>query len=342
MRMVISFCSMASTPTPTPIQATASPTKGAPRKKARAAPASTVAPKQFCATVFPDTPLPDRFVAAVREIERVLKGPVWLIVQDVPPVRGRPTPPFHDIDDHLLRGFLDSRFSIPTKPINVIIESPGGSAKIAYQLADLFRRHCGGFNVFVAEWAKSAATLFVLGASNIYLSKYAEIGPLDVQVFDAEREDYCSALDEVQALERLNAFALQAVDAGMLLLSSRSGKSVRTLLPLVHSFVSDMLRPLFEKLDTVHYTQMSRLLKVGEEYAVRLLEREYGHPRADEIARQLVNGYPEHGFYIGREESARIGIKTLAGDGDLEKALDEFKHAMHHLNVIGQLREIKP
>jgi hypothetical protein len=323
-----------------PIQG-GSPAKVSSRKKAQATTAA-VAQKQFCATIFPDTPLPDQFVAAVKEVERVLKGPVWLIVQDAPPARGRPTPPFQGIDDHLLRGFLDSRFSIPTKPINVVIESPGGSAKIAYQLANLFRLHCGGFNVYVAEWAKSAATLFVLGASNIYLSKYAEIGPLDVQVFDAEREDYCSALDEVQALERLNAFALQAVDAGMLLLASRSGKSVRTLLPLVHSFVSDMLRPLFEKLDTVHYTQMSRLLKVGEEYAVRLLERKYGHPGADEIARQLVNGYPEHGFYIDRREAKRIGIETLDGDNDLEKALDEFKHAMHHLNVIGQLKEIKP
>jgi len=298
-------------------------------------------PKQFCATIFPGTPLPDEFVAAVREVERLLKGPVWLIIQDVAPTRGR-SPHFHEMDDSILNGFLDSKSSIPNKPINIIIDSPGGSAKIAYQLANFFRLHCGGFNVYIPEWAKSAATLFVLGASNVYLSKYAEIGPLDVQVFDAEREDFCSALDEVQALERLNAFALQAVDAGMLLLSSRSGKSVSALLPHVHRFVSDMLRPLFEKLDTVHYTQMSRLLKVGEEYAIRLLERKYGRPGADDIARQLVNGYPEHGFYIDRGEASRIGLKTLGNQDELEQALDVLKHAMHGHVVIGQLKEIKP
>jgi hypothetical protein len=241
-----------------------------------------------------------------------------------------------------VHGFINDKDSIPKKPINIILDSPGGQAKAAYQLANFFRLHCGGFNVYVPEWAKSAATLFALGASKVYLSKYAEIGPLDVQIFDPEREDTCSALDEVQALERLNAFALQAVDSGMLLLANRSGKSMGTLLPVVLHFVSEMLRPLFEKLDTVHYTQMSRLLKIGEEYAIRLLEPKYGRPRADEIARQFVNAYPEHGFYIDRAEAAKIGLRTEGNPPDLEDALENLKAAMHGMVVVGQLKEIKP
>lgn len=74
-----------------------------------------------------------------------------------------------------------------------------------------------------------------------------------VQVFDFEREDYSSALNEVQALGRLNAFALQAVDTGMILFSGRSGKTLGSLLPMVQDFVAEVMRPLFEKIDTVHY-----------------------------------------------------------------------------------------
>lgn len=304
--------------------------------------AEAVAPKKFGATIHPNTSLPDEFVAAVREVEAILKTPAWLIVQDVPLGAGRDHPRFHALDDTVLNAFLGIRASLPTEPINIVMDSPGGQVKPAFQLANLFRLHCGGFNVYIPEWAKSAATLFVLGASNIYLSRFAELGPLDVQIYDAEREGFCSALDEVQALERLNAFALQAVDAEMLLLASRSGKSLGTLLPHVLHFVSEMLRPLFEKLDTVHYTQMSRLLKVGEAYAIRLLEARYGKQRAEEIARQLVNEYPEHGFYIDRNEAARMGLKTLAPPDDLAGALDKLKDAMHGLVVIGQLKELKP
>ena len=162
-------------------------------------------------------------------------------------------------------------------------------------------------------------------------------------MFDPEREDTCSALDEVQALERLNAFALQALDAGVIFLKTRSGKSVGTLLPPMLHFVSEMLRPLFEKLDTVHYTQMSRLLKIGEAYAIRLLEPKYGKPRAEEIARLLVNEYPEHGFYIDRNEATRIGLKMAVPNAGLEAALENLKevvHGMNHPVIVGQLEEV--
>jgi hypothetical protein len=295
--------------------------------------------RKFGATIFPHGPLPDEIVKAARAVEAVLKGPAWWIIQDT---TGGTQRPFHTLDSHVHRAFMDSKASLPEKkPINLVVDSPGGMAGIAYELAMLFRSRCGGFNVYIPEYAKSAATLLALGASNIWLAKHAEIGPLDVQVFDPERENVQSALDEVQSLERLNAFALQAVDAGMIFLASRSGKSFESLLPRVLHFVSEMLRPMFEKLDTVHYTQMSRLLKIGEEYAIRLLEPRYGKDKGEQIARQLVNGYPEHGFFIDSSEANRIGLKTLTPDDDLTRALEGLREVMHGHILIGQLKEIK-
>ena len=59
--------------------------------------------------------------------------------------------------------------------------------------------------------------------------------------------------------------------------------------PGVQNFVGTMVQPLFEKIDTVHYTQMSRLLKIAEEYASRLLRSKYGYKKATEIARHFVH-----------------------------------------------------
>jgi hypothetical protein len=251
------------------------------------------------------------------------------------------SPPFHELDDHTRDAFIASvRLLPPGEPITILIDSPGGSAKCAYQLASFLRKHCGGFKVIIPDYAKSAATLLVLGADEIVMSKHAELGPLDVQIFDYEREDYSSALNEVQALERLNAFALQAVDAGMMLLGGRSGKSVATLLPLMQNFVANMLRPLFEKIDTVHYTQMSRSLKVAEEYAVRLLKRKFPKEYAEEMARHLVHDYPDHGFYIDHAEAATFGLKTILPTGKLENAIEEMVRNLQGVVAIGKLEEV--
>ena len=77
----------------------------------------------------------------------------------------------------------------------------------------------------------SAATLLTLGADGILMGPDASLGPLDAQIFDIETEMYGSVLNEVQALERLRAYALESVDETMQLLVTRTGKRVETLLP---------------------------------------------------------------------------------------------------------------
>ena len=328
-----------------PIAPVPAAVKSAKTRKAKAKGKADPSPqRRYYATGFPgkNKPLPPKFVAAVHAVEKALGTPAWLLIQNVPtpPLQHRP---YYTIDDYVLKSFLAFKaLLVKGKPIPLIIDSPGGQAKAAYQIASFLRSHCGGFLAVVPEYAKSAATLLTLGAEEIILAPQAEIGPLDVQVFDPEREGFGSALDEVQALERLNAFALQAVDSAMYFFVSRTGKSMGTLLPQTLNFVSGMLRPLFEKIDTVHYTQMSRMLKVGEEYAIRLLQPRYGEKESEEIARKLVNGYPEHGFYIDRKEASKIGLKTSNPTDELTTALEGLAAEMQNLVVVGQLKEIKP
>jgi len=157
------------------------------------------------------------------------------------------------------------------KKVAVVISSPGGDAHAAYKLASLLRKHCGGFTAVVPQYAKSAATLFALGADKIVMGKFAEMGPLDVQIEDTEKEQRISALEVVQAIERLNIEAMRAVDQQMGLWLVRSKKKVDTLLPVATRFVAEMMRPLFDKIDTVNYTGMARALKVAQDYAERLL-----------------------------------------------------------------------
>ena len=292
-------------------------------------------PTKYCVSGYPgkDIAIPDNFARGLLGLQQSLNMPLWLLVQN-----GQD----HDsVDDEALRSFWNSKGEFTTgEKVALIVDSPGGFAKCAYQIARFLKKRCGGFVAVVPESAKSAATLLVLGADQIILGQYAELGPLDVQLYDREREDYGSALNEVQALDRLHAFALQAIDSAMLLTSRRAGMTIKAALPGWQSFVAEMMRPLIEKIDTVHYTQSSRQLKVAEEYAIRLLRPKYGQQIASKIARSLVHQYPEHAFFIDAEEAASIQLETSEPDADQEAAMDLMVDALKADSFIGKFQEM--
>lgn len=246
---------------------------------------------------------------------------------------------------HIARGVFDGFFAQrhalgAAGRIALLIDSPGGYAVYAYKLAKLLKNHSGGFTAVVPQYAKSAATLLTLGAERIILPRDGELGPLDAQLFDPDREEVASALNEVQSLERLNADALRAVDSAMELLSVRTRKKTGALLPIATNFVTQMLGALFEKLDTVHYSQAARSLKVAEDYATRLLTAQYGAEQAAAIAERLVSDYPEHEFPIDPEEAANIGLLTIAPSAEELAILDKLMPYLNKLTVIGRLEEV--
>jgi len=298
--------------------------------------AAATPPKKYCISGHPGkgVAIPDDFARGLSMLETSLGMPVWVLVQN-----GRDY--YDSLDDDAARSFWNAKSEFAKgQKIALLIDSPGGFAKCAYQIARFLRKHCGGFIAVVPESAKSAATLLVLGADKIILGPNAELGPLDVQLYDREREQYGSALNEVQALDRLNAFALQAIDSAMQFMSRRSGLTMKTLLPGVQNFVTEMTRPLFEKIDAVHYTQSSRQLKVAEEYAIRLLRAKYGKDTAAKIATKLVHSYPEHAFFIDAEEAESIELQTEEADADQETAMDLMRESLQVDSFVGKFQEI--
>jgi hypothetical protein len=100
-----------------------------------------------------------------------------------------------------------------------------------------------------------------------------------------------------------------------------------------------MMRPLLEKIDTVHYTQMSRTLKVAEEYASRLLQEHHGDENGKALARHLVEKYPEHGFVIDVDEAKSIGLNPISPSEEQDAIMKEVVRNWGGLNVIGRLKE---
>lgn len=314
------------------------------------APPARPAPKKFGASIYPkdkkEIPLP--FAQSVQRLEKALNMPVWMLIQQ------NQGGDMSGIDWALNRAFFNQRNEIKAKePVALLLESGGGQAEFAFRIARLFQRRASEFVVVVPSWAKSAATLMALGATKLIMGRDAELGPLDLQLFDPEKEGYDSALNSVQSLERLNAFAMTAIDQSMQLLLLRTrNKKLEPLFPHVFSYATSFLKPLLEKIDTVELTKKSRDLKVAEQYAVRLMRGAgYQWDYAQTVARDLVEVYPTHGFAIDRQEAETrkskpsgdlygLGLKVAPLDDNLDSILNDMLPFCDSLTVMGTLKEI--
>ena len=193
----------------------------------------------------------------------------------------------------------------------------------------------------LSSYAKSAATLLALGATQVFMGVDAEMGPLDAQLGTRIVRNGHRRWSEVQALERLHSDALEQLDATMVaLVAGTGGKRTELLLPIACGFVSDLMAPLLHKIDTVHYAKQSRILKVAQDYLERLLIPNFG-PAGKGIADQLVNRYPEHGFVIDRAEMGAIlgrDLKAPSTDArDAIKRLDEVLWSEPRFVAVGKL-----
>lgn len=302
-------------------------------------PPKTHAPKKVFVADMHSTegaPLDQGFVVLIDKLQTELKMPVMLLVQNGDKSLDK-------ISDSLYARVHKHKSSLPLQePIALLIDSPGGSARASYKLGMLLRRKCGGYKAVVPQFAKSAAALLALGADSILMAEDAELGPLDAQFIDMQREEHRSALDEVQSLERLFAASLDAVDQTMQLLIQRTGKKTEVLLEPTLHYVAEMMAPLFRKIDTVHYTSTSRMLKVAEEYATRLMCPKYSPDLAKKIARHLVEKYPEHGFVIDTAEAESLKLAIQRPSPGLNALLEQIAPYLNERTMVGFIREVTP
>jgi ClpP class serine protease len=94
---------------------------------------------------------------------------------------GFPVYRYIDIDDseEVLRAIQMTGKDVP---IDLILHTPGGLVLASLQIAQAIKKHKGKVTVFVPHYAMSGGTLISLAASEIVMSEYAVLGPVDPQL----------------------------------------------------------------------------------------------------------------------------------------------------------------
>ncbi len=84
-----------------------------------------------------------------------------------------------------VRIFFDHLLQLPKRPIDkldIFLVSNGGDGTVPWRLVALFREFAAAFNVLIPYRAYSAASLLALGADEIVMHPFAELGPIDPTV----------------------------------------------------------------------------------------------------------------------------------------------------------------
>lgn len=210
------------------------------------------------------------------------------------------------------RAVINTRKALKGKygeEIDVILHSGGGSPDDAYRLIRAFREHYSIVNVIIPFWAKSAATLFTLGANRIVMQEYGELGPIDAQIRkddeEKPKEEWESALNVQASLLKIEELSNRNfVDLFTnLQLNSEINIGRKQLAEMLLTYNSNLYAPLLQRVEVYEMGRMERYLSIGKMYANRII-KQYGvidpadMNKVDEFLDFITYECPDHGYVL--------------------------------------------
>ncbi len=212
--------------------------------------------------------------------------------------------------------------------IDVWLESGGGDANAAFKLALMLRNAASLIRVVIPDYAKSAATLLALAGHEIYMAPGAEMGPLDMQLYDeGTLLEYTSALNIARAADDVGRDAVDLAMRGGAEIIRMARLSRLQAMTVMLKFAAEFSAPLVCQLDPRVVYDAKQALKSANNYAQDLLSETCGL-QASKIAARLVENFPTHGFVISYGVAQRLGLPVrLIADYDLLDYARRFHRA---------------
>ncbi|MCL1791195.1 MAG: peptidase [Peptococcaceae bacterium] len=176
--------------------------------------------------------------------------------------------------------------------LDLFLNSYGGNIDTPYKLVKMLRGFCRDLTVIVPVAAKSAASMIVLGADQIIMGPFAELGPIDPVV---RHPLYPDTWISVQAAQYSYDFFERLIDRC-------SPDQVMQILSL------------FEKIDPWILGDYTKMLKSSHQYAESLLKdymfKENPH-LVGPLVDKMINSYFSHGYPITKTEAQEMGLNIL-------------------------------
>lgn len=202
--------------------------------------------------------------------------------------------------------------------VALILTTYGGDPDDAYRLARYLKRNYQKFLLFVFGYCKSAGTLIAVGADEVIMSDFGELGPLDIQLLKTDELITTSSLSYYQAMVSLREEAYSMFESHFLEIKSGSngGISTKTAAEIGTALTIGILAPIASQVDPLRLGEVGRATTIAYEYGSRLSQNDKGIVK-------LTTGYSSHSFTIDLEEAREI-LHNVRPPVECEYALEEL------------------
>jgi len=205
------------------------------------------------------------------------------------------------LDDSILVPLYEQLTQIGrTEKIDLLLHSYGGAVDTPYKVVMLIREFCNEFGVIVPFVAKSAASMLVLGADEVVMGPFSELGPIDPLI---KHPLYKDLWVPVQAIRYCIDYLQRSI-------ADNPNPEL----------VADLITPMIGKLDPWLIGDYEKALKASRQYAEALLSRYMLKDKPDLVpivTRALTEGYFSHGYPIGRKEAKELGLRVTVAEDEL-------------------------
>lgn len=207
----------------------------------------------------------------------------------------------------------------------LILTTNGGSGGSAYKIARLFHKTYQKFILYTPTYCKSAGTLIALGAHEIIMDVFSELGPLDVQLPTRdELWEHRSGLISRSAFNSLTEASFEMYQQFMLAVKYKSLNKISFKLAseISSRMTCELMSPIYAQLNPDIIGSDFRDLNVAMEYGKRLST--YSKNTKSLAVMHLVRGYPSHDFIIDEDEARNLFESVTTPANSLYELLNYF------------------
>jgi Serine dehydrogenase proteinase len=227
-----------------------------------------------------------------------------------------------DLDDEIAASAIAKCEEAGSRPnVLLIFITLGGNADAAYRFARYLQNKYRRFSIFIPRVCKSAGTLVAIGAHEVIIGPFGEIGPLDVQFYKVdELDEIGSGLVANASLKALESTAIDMFERYFLRLKSGTGGliTLKTATSIASDFVAKLLAPVYSQIDPFRIGENDLDMRVARDYGERLAKRS-GNLQSRRTLTMLVESYPSHDFVIDSDEVETIFNNVRRPDNHLAR-----------------------
>lgn len=214
-----------------------------------------------------------------------------------------------------MQGLMETCRNLPGPNLDIVLNSPGGSAEATASMVRYLRSKYSDIRVFVPLAAMSAATMWSLAADRIVMGKHSQLGPIDPQLMTAQGATPTSAI--IRQFKR-------AQDE-----CAADPTKLGAWMPILQQYGLGLLELCADA------EELAKRL-VGEWLTTYMFAGQDDAKAKADVAASFFSDYDTHRSHalgIGRDEArekASLVIEDLEDDAELQDAVLSVHHAAMH------------